>query len=42
LKELSGLIKNVLKKLTANKDLTTEEAYSVIEDISKDELSDVM
>jgi len=35
------LIQNVLKKLTANEDLTAEEAYGVIEDISKDELSDV-
>jgi len=36
---LSDLIQNVLKKLTAKEDLTAEEAYSVIEDIRKDELS---
>jgi len=35
------VIQNVLKKLTANQDLTFEEAYGLIVAIDKDELSDV-
>ncbi|MEA4924049.1 MAG: anthranilate phosphoribosyltransferase [Syntrophomonadaceae bacterium] len=35
------MIKNVLGKLTAREDLTADEAYSLIEAINKDELSDV-
>ncbi len=35
------MIKNVLQKLTAKKDLTAEEAYSLIVAIKNDELSDV-
>lgn len=35
------MIKNVLGKLTAREDLTADEAYSLIEAINRDELSDV-
>ncbi|MDD2402205.1 MAG: hypothetical protein PHD60_08415 [Clostridia bacterium] len=35
------MIKNVLQKLTVQKDLTAEEAYSLIVAIKNDELSDV-
>lgn len=35
------MIQNVLKKLTAKQDLTSEEAYSLIIAINNDELSDV-
>jgi anthranilate phosphoribosyltransferase len=36
-----GMIRNVLRKLTASKDLTAEEAYSLIVAIKNDELSEV-
>lgn len=35
------MVKNVLKKLTAREDLTSDEAYSLIVAIKNDELSDV-
>lgn len=35
------MIKNVLQKLTAREDLSADEAYSLIEAINNDELSDV-